>query len=168
MKPGRNDPCHCGSGKKYKKCCLSKDDASAAAARPQPSSPPPKLRYPLAVDDNENLDEDSNRVLDLIRTGKLDEAEAAANALLRDYPDVHDGLDRLGQVYEARGDLKRAAHYYRQTVAFMESHDGYDVELIDAIRAQAEKLESQERCRSAEGDLDRAGKATRLDGGEQS
>ncbi len=23
MKPGRNDPCSCGSGKKYKKCCLS-------------------------------------------------------------------------------------------------------------------------------------------------
>ena len=20
---GRNDPCHCGSGKKYKKCCLA-------------------------------------------------------------------------------------------------------------------------------------------------
>jgi hypothetical protein len=25
MKPGRNDPCPCGSGKKYKKCCLDKD-----------------------------------------------------------------------------------------------------------------------------------------------
>jgi len=25
MKPGRNDPCPCGSGKKYKKCCLNKD-----------------------------------------------------------------------------------------------------------------------------------------------
>lgn len=24
MKPGRNDPCFCGSGKKYKKCCLFK------------------------------------------------------------------------------------------------------------------------------------------------
>lgn len=23
-KIGRNDPCHCGSGKKYKKCCLNK------------------------------------------------------------------------------------------------------------------------------------------------
>ena len=23
-KPGRNDPCPCGSGKKYKKCCLGK------------------------------------------------------------------------------------------------------------------------------------------------
>lgn len=22
---GRNDPCHCGSGKKYKKCCQDKD-----------------------------------------------------------------------------------------------------------------------------------------------
>ena len=25
--PGRNDPCHCGSGKKYKKCCEAKDEA---------------------------------------------------------------------------------------------------------------------------------------------
>jgi uncharacterized protein YecA (UPF0149 family) len=24
--PGRNDPCPCGSGLKYKKCCLSKDE----------------------------------------------------------------------------------------------------------------------------------------------
>ena len=26
---GRNDPCPCGSGKKYKKCCLAKDEAAA-------------------------------------------------------------------------------------------------------------------------------------------
>ena len=26
MKIGRNDPCPCGSGKKYKKCCLGKED----------------------------------------------------------------------------------------------------------------------------------------------
>ena len=25
-KRGRNEPCHCGSGKKYKHCCISKDD----------------------------------------------------------------------------------------------------------------------------------------------
>ena len=24
-KIGRNQPCHCGSGRKYKKCCLNKD-----------------------------------------------------------------------------------------------------------------------------------------------
>ncbi len=30
---GRNDPCPCGSGKKYKQCCLAKDEAKARAAR---------------------------------------------------------------------------------------------------------------------------------------
>jgi hypothetical protein len=30
---GRNDPCHCGSGRKYKQCCLDKDEARERAAR---------------------------------------------------------------------------------------------------------------------------------------
>lgn len=30
---GRNDPCHCGSGKKYKKCCLERDEAARALER---------------------------------------------------------------------------------------------------------------------------------------
>ena len=33
MNPGRNDPCPCGSGKKYKSCCLAK-----AVAAPEPAS----------------------------------------------------------------------------------------------------------------------------------
>jgi len=32
-RPGRNEPCHCGSGKKYKQCCLDKDEKAASAAR---------------------------------------------------------------------------------------------------------------------------------------
>jgi hypothetical protein len=32
-RPGRNEPCHCGSGRKYKQCCLPKDEAEAAKAR---------------------------------------------------------------------------------------------------------------------------------------
>src|SRR5205823_5558732 len=40
------DPCHCGSGKKYKKCCLAKDEeqarqAASAAAPPLGSNPAP-------------------------------------------------------------------------------------------------------------------------------
>lgn len=31
MKIGRNDPCHCGSGNKYKKCCIAKDTAAHEA-----------------------------------------------------------------------------------------------------------------------------------------
>jgi hypothetical protein len=30
---GRNDPCHCGSGKKYKNCHLVQDEEAARAAR---------------------------------------------------------------------------------------------------------------------------------------
>lgn len=45
---GRNDPCRCGSGKKYKHCCLAKDEATerearakaAAQAPPPPAEPP--------------------------------------------------------------------------------------------------------------------------------
>jgi hypothetical protein len=30
---GRNDPCHCGSGKKYKQCHLAADEAALREAR---------------------------------------------------------------------------------------------------------------------------------------
>ncbi len=32
---GRNEPCPCGSGRKYKQCCLEKDEAAARASRAQ-------------------------------------------------------------------------------------------------------------------------------------
>ena len=41
MKIGRTDPCHCGSGKRYKNCCRDKDEAAAAAAAPTPAAAPP-------------------------------------------------------------------------------------------------------------------------------
>ena len=39
MEPGRNDLCPCGSGKKYKKCCLSRVRGVAVPARPMPGEP---------------------------------------------------------------------------------------------------------------------------------
>ena len=30
VKPGRNEPCWCGSGKKYKKCHLSEEERKAS------------------------------------------------------------------------------------------------------------------------------------------
>ncbi|MEZ4463111.1 MAG: SEC-C metal-binding domain-containing protein [bacterium] len=32
-RPNRNDPCHCGSGRKYKKCHLEADEAAGREAR---------------------------------------------------------------------------------------------------------------------------------------
>jgi hypothetical protein len=54
LKSGRNDLCPCGSGKKYKKCCLARDEAlarqSAATGLPQWDEPAePDLSMPTDV-----------------------------------------------------------------------------------------------------------------------
>lgn len=51
---GRNEPCPCGSGKKYKKCCLLKEDEFASRQREKQSAAPRALdwlstRYPKEV-----------------------------------------------------------------------------------------------------------------------
>jgi len=82
------------------------------------------------LDEAEELDVDSNAVVTLIEAGRLDEAEHAARALLVNYPQVHDGHDRLGMVYEARGLQREAADSYRQVVAFIRAHpDHYDPDM---------------------------------------
>jgi hypothetical protein len=148
-KTGRNDPCHCGSGKKYKRCCLEKDEAvaSAAAQARQAASIARTNALLDALEDSldpayDGLDEASNAVVDMVRAGKLDEAEAAANDLLVRYPDVHDGYDRLGMVAEARGDKKLAAAHYRKLLDFAQQHaDQIDPRLIDNYRKMVEDLD---------------------------
>jgi tetratricopeptide (TPR) repeat protein len=123
-KTGRNDPCHCGSGKKYKRCCLDKDEAAERAthAAAAAKSPPQAVQRGPLLDEFDELTNASNGVIALIRAGKIDEAEQAARDLLVRYPEVHDGYDRLGMVYEARGDHKQAAHCYRQVIDFVRAH----------------------------------------------
>jgi tetratricopeptide (TPR) repeat protein len=69
--------------------------------------------------DEDNLEEDSNRIIDLISEGRLDEAEAGAKKLMIDYPEVHDGLERLAMVYEKRGDFKKAIATYKEALNFV-------------------------------------------------
>jgi len=38
---GRNDPCHCGSGKKYKQCHLAEDEAKEREARAKSAAEAP-------------------------------------------------------------------------------------------------------------------------------
>jgi tetratricopeptide (TPR) repeat protein len=136
---GRNGPCPCGSGKKYKKCCLKKDEAAADARSATEQIPPSGPYAPMLAEDD--LDELSNGVLDLIDEGRLDAAEARARDLLERYPDVIDGLARLGAVYEARGDTRAAAKYYREAAHFADTHDGYDPEVALGYRETASRLE---------------------------
>ena len=135
-KVGRNAPCPCGSGKKYKKCCLPLHQQSSA----QEVSAGPVTLEPGLTD----LDRLSNSVVDLIEEGRLDKAEEVCHQLLARYPDQIDGTERLAEVYEAKGEKKRAAEYYRKAAEFAQKSPGFDQELIDRYFSQAKLLESQE------------------------
>ncbi len=139
---GRNAPCPCGSGKKYKRCCLEKDEA-AALAKANGAREAARARAELdALADDDDLDGVSNAVVHLVRAGKLDEAEVAARDLLARFPQVHDGYDRIGMVYEARGDKKQAALYYRKVVEFARQRpDDYDPEIADNFQNLADRLD---------------------------
>jgi len=150
-KTGRNDPCPCGSGKKYKLCCSAKDDAAAwATAEAKQAAAVERERNLLreleveleeqAAD--EYLDEASNSVVDMVHAGKLDEAEAAAKDLLVRFPEVYDGYDRLGMVAEARGDKKLAAANYRKVIEFTQQHPGLtDPVLVANFQRMVDELD---------------------------
>jgi len=149
-KTGRNDPCPCGSGQKYKRCCLTRDEAAERAAAAEQAAAllahEAELVHAFAgLADDDGLAEASNRVVDLIHAGQLDEAERAAQDLLEQYPEVHDGLERLAMVSAARGDRPRAVEYYRKAADFVHDRaDQYDPGMEIYFRKKITEFESQE------------------------
>jgi hypothetical protein len=54
---GRNDPCPCGSGKKYKKCCLPDDGRTELLSVTEPvtrlKGMEPRPEHPVSIEDIE-------------------------------------------------------------------------------------------------------------------
>jgi len=159
-KPGRNDPCPCGSGNKYKKCCLAKEEAvereqlAEADAKRAERATAHRLHLRevrAAIAARLSGAEDaaaaeltiaSNAAADLVRAGKLDEAEQTARDLLVRFPEVHDGWDRLGMVHEARGENRQAADCYRNVIELIRQHpDDYDPGFEDVFAKLIAKLD---------------------------
>lgn len=153
-KVGRNDPCPCGSGLKYKRCCFAKDEAAeserfahtaqlnAAAAAAHKKEMRAMEASMADLQRERDLAEASNAVVDLVDSGRLDEAEIAARELLVRFPDVHDGYDRLGMVYEARGESRQAADYYRKVIEFVIARpEQYDPEFSATFRRLVAQLD---------------------------
>jgi len=147
-KVGRNQPCPCGSGRKYKQCCWSADEAAALAAREEqrrhlpPSSifDNPLLWAPDSDDRLDRLTEISNRTIDLIQAGKLDEAEPLCQQLLEQFPDAPDGHMRLGQLFRVRRDLTTAAHHLRLAAAVARAGDD-EPDMALSLEAEADTLD---------------------------
>lgn len=161
-KTGRNDPCACGSGKKYKRCCLEKDQqaehvalaataAKIAADKAKFTAEQARFAADLAAQPEKieeflkwglELEAASNAVVDLIHEGSLDQAEQAARDLLTRFPDVHDGHDRLGMLYEARGDHSQAVEHYRQALKIVRAHpDDYEPQFAASLQSSIDKLD---------------------------
>lgn len=71
-KLGRNAPCHCGSGKKYKKCCIEKDQALMRDASPYEGLTMTELRSrPDLVDDTVMIEDMRAYELEKLEQEKL-------------------------------------------------------------------------------------------------
>jgi tetratricopeptide (TPR) repeat protein len=74
VNPGRNSPCPCGSGKKYKECCGRIAHTASVATQPQPEHAIPA--------------EDMAQLATLMNAGRVMELEVAAKRLTDTYPHV--------------------------------------------------------------------------------
>lgn len=139
-KVGRNQPCPCDSGKKYKQCCLDADEAARVAARPaQPTGREVGKSGFGNYDDIDPLDRLSNGTVDFINAGRLEEAERMCQQLLVEFPDVPDGHMRLGLLHRRRGDNHKAAEHLRLAAAMARSDENID--LADSLDAEATEID---------------------------
>jgi hypothetical protein len=113
MKLGRNQPCHCGSGVKYKRCCLGKDEEAERQARTQATAEG-ETDTCLCPDCEQDVYDMSAEAMDFIEAGRLDEAEPICQELCERFPQLIEGPELLAGVLEERGDLAGAAALYRR------------------------------------------------------
>lgn len=132
----RNDPCPCGSGKKYKHCCRHKDREAERAAKLQAASPAPiepPEEPPVDVVEEERLLPDSAEPKEEIDpvSDIWDEFEAAdyEEEIALFYQTLDDGLMDDDMAFEMLNDL------FSESVAAGE-RDRFD-ELVDALRRRA-------------------------------
>lgn len=113
-KTGRNEPCPCGSGKKYKKCCLVKHEEirkSMPAEQLQEMEERQRLR--------ESHEKSVEQGFDWLFAREFAKAQSLAERQLESYPEDDRLHDILVMVHMAAGDYARAADtsVYRWQVA---------------------------------------------------
>lgn len=86
------------------------------------------------------LDALSNSVLDAIEAGEYDEAEKLCEKLLREYPEMLDGHDRLATLREAQGRFQEAAEHYSKALEVIREHpEGTDEETVEYLTGKRDR-----------------------------
>src|SRR5471032_537955 len=121
---GRNDPCPCGSGKKYKQCCMQQDQSRAAGA--QSVARQAALQVPGAL----------NAALAHHNAGRLAEAEAIYRQILQAEPNNPEALHLLGLIANRTGNRQFAVELIGKAIAANPSNPMYYSNLGLALQAQ--------------------------------
>jgi len=100
MNAGRNDPCPCGSGKKYKKCCLGKFESSLRSSPRQQRS---EIVAPNGGAKSAPSPAELNQLVALFKAGYHAELENQARMLLERYPDTGFVWKVLGVMLQVQG-----------------------------------------------------------------
>jgi tetratricopeptide (TPR) repeat protein len=121
-KVGRNDPCPCGSGKKYKRCCMEKHEQ---ARRNAPHE---------QLDDSEQRHREQERLVDRIEkafglyaAGKNEKAIESASKLLKKYPNEDRLHDIIATSRQAAGDFDEAVEICMNRLEVAEEEKAYFV-----------------------------------------
>ncbi len=108
-KTGRNDPCPCGSGKKYKKCCLpTHEEALRLVPKEQLNQMQERVKL------REKLEKDVSRGFDLIFSQEYERAGRYAEKQLEAYPEDDRFHDILLNSLFALGDYDAAFRIARK------------------------------------------------------
>jgi len=127
MMPERNDPCPCGSGKKYKKCCGANQPGPASV-----SSADPAL---LA------------RGVQALQRGAFQDAVALAKKILDTSPRSPDACCLCGLALRSLGDLSQARVYLEKAVSLSPARADYRGALAQTFSGLGEHALAAEQAR---------------------
>ena len=139
MDTGRNDPCPCGSGKKYKKCCLAKDEAKARVEAREAQER--ALQAAREAEEKEKADWEARRNAPPAARPSRSDSRAAAEA----DSEVEDGTDSGADDHfpELTGDDEEKSPFPQIDLTLPELTPE-DQALVDAWWAKVEPLWTQE------------------------
>jgi len=122
-KIGRNEPCPCGSGKKYKHCCLGKHEAARQVKDPEQAA---NLR--AKEREQEQLVKRIKKAFGLLSSRQYIEAIRFASNLISNYPNEDRLHDIVATSHLYAGEWEEAIEICRRRLEVAESEKSYFIE----------------------------------------
>lgn len=114
-KASRNSPCSCGSGKKFKHCCLNSEPSNGEGSSRKTAEKKQLIRH-------------INTAFDMLSMGQYAKARGRAAALIRQYPNEDRLHDILALGYWYGDDFEPAIEICRRRLAVAESEKAFFIQ----------------------------------------